>query len=124
MNLSTTESIKRVADQIRRDHGDPTVLVNNAGAMSATPILDESEERLRLLFDINIVANFLLIKEFLPGMLKHNHGHVVQIASMASFITGARNVSYAATKVAVLALHEGLAQELLHVHKADRVRTR
>jgi short-subunit dehydrogenase len=124
VDIVTSESVKRVADEIRRDHGDPTVLVNNAGVMSGTPILDESEERLRLLFDINIVANFLLIKEFLPAMVKRNHGHIVQVASMASFVTGARNVSYAATKVAVLALHEGLAQELVHIYKANRVRTR
>lgn len=124
MDITKTESIKRAADEIRRDHGDPTVLVNNAGAMSQTTVRDDTEEGIRRVFDINIIANFLLIKEFLPAMVKRNHGHVINIASMASFITGVRNVSYACTKVAVLALHEGLAQELMHAYNANKVRTR
>lgn len=43
---------------------------------------------------------------------------------MSSFLTGSRNVSYSTTKAAVLALHEGLEQELVHVYDADKVRTR
>lgn len=124
MDISKAESIKQVADEIRKDHGDPTILVNNAGVMKTISMLDESEEDVRRVFDINIIANFLLIKEFLPAMVKQNHGHIVNIASVASFVTCARNVSYSCTKLAVLALHEGLAQELQHVYKASRIRTR
>ncbi|KAF5600597.1 short-chain dehydrogenase reductase [Fusarium pseudoanthophilum] len=76
----------------------------------------------RRIFDVNVIANFLLVKEFLPAMIKRNHGHIINIASMASFVTGVRNVDYAASKVGVLALHEGLAQELKHSYKAPKVR--
>jgi len=44
----------------------------------------------------------------MPEMVRKNKGHIVGIASMASFIAPAGIVDYAATKVAVLALHEGL----------------
>lgn len=124
MDATSSETIKKTADSIRKDHGDPTVLVNNAGAMFSKALLDESQEDVRRVFDINIISNFDLIREFIPSMIERNHGHVIHIASMASFVTGARNVSYAATKAAVLALHEGLAQELSHVYKAKKVRTR
>ena len=40
-------------------------------------------------------------------MVKSNHGHIVSLASMASFSTQATNVYYAATKAGVLVLHEG-----------------
>ena len=64
------------------------------------------------------------MQEFLPDMVKRNHGHIVTVASMASFITGVGNTEYAASKAAALAFHEGLAQEIRHVYGARGVRTR
>lgn len=55
-------------------------------------------------------------------MITHNHGHIVNIASLASFLTQAANVDYGATKVGLLAFHEGLKQELKHVYNAPGVR--
>ncbi|GJC85984.1 dehydrogenase RED3 [Colletotrichum liriopes] len=92
--------------------------------MKLASILDETEEQIRQVFDVNIVASFLLIKEFLPSMIRNNHGHVVNIASMASFVTGVNNVDYACSKAGTLVLHEGLMQELRHRYKAPKVRTR
>ncbi|WQF76443.1 Putative short-chain dehydrogenase/reductase SDR, NAD(P)-binding domain superfamily [Colletotrichum destructivum] len=122
-DITSSTSVKEAADQIRQDHGEPTVLVNNAAVMPIASILDETEEQIRRVFDVNIVASFLLIKEFIPSMIRNNHGHVVNIASMASFVTGANNVDYACSKAGTLALHEGLTQELRHRYKAPKVRT-
>lgn len=100
------------------------MLVNNAGVMKIKTMLAESEEEIRQVFDVNVIANFLLIKEFLPAMIKRNHGHIVTIASLASFITGVQNVDYSCSKAGALAMHEGLAQELRHAYNAKKVRTR
>lgn len=54
-------------------------------------------------------------------MLKNDKGHVIGIASMASWVAPPGIVHYAATKVAVLALHEGLDQELKHIYKKPGV---
>ncbi|KAJ0327668.1 hypothetical protein COL5a_005638 [Colletotrichum fioriniae] len=123
VDITSSKSIKEIAGQIRQDHGDPTVLVNNAGVMKIASILDETEEQIRHVFDVNIIASFLLIKEFLPSMIHNNHGHVVTVASMASFVTGVHNVDYSCSKMGALGLHEGLAQEIRHRYKAPRVRT-
>ncbi|KAL5348109.1 hypothetical protein ACLOAV_006589 [Pseudogymnoascus australis] len=122
-DITSSASLAEVAQAIRSKHGDPTVLVNNAGVMKIKTMLAESEEEIRQVFDVNLVANFLLIKEFLPAMIKRNHGHIVTIASLASFITGVQNVDYSCSKVGALALHEGLAQELRHAYNAKKVRT-
>lgn len=83
-----------------------------------------SEASIRRIFSVNIIAPILLTKQFLPSMVKQNHGHIVNVASQASFATQATNVDYGATKAGVLSFHEGLAQELRHLYKAPRVRTR
>ena len=38
-------------------------------------------------FKVNTLAHFLTVKEFLPSMVQQNRGHVVTMASMASFRT-------------------------------------
>jgi all-trans-retinol dehydrogenase (NAD+) len=123
VDITSSEEIKNIAGQLRSEHGDPTVLINNAGVGNARPIVELPEAALRKIFDVNIISHFILLREFLPSITRANHGHIVTIASIASFETRARNVDYAATKAGALALHEGLAQELKHIYKAPRVRT-
>jgi short-subunit dehydrogenase len=86
-------------------------------------IVEQSTEETERVFKINIICHFHLVQQFLPAMIKQNHGHIVTVASMASFVTQGKNVSYACTKAAALAFHEGLAQELKHRYNAPRVRT-
>jgi short-subunit dehydrogenase len=124
LDVTSNEDIKHVAKEIRQQVGDPTVLVNNAGVGYAKNILDSTDDDIRRMFDVNIVAHFFLVREFLPFMIKKNHGHVVTIASMASFVTIASNTDYSCTKAAALAFHEGLTQELKYRYNAPDVRTR
>ena len=56
-------------------------------------------------------------------MVERNHGHVVTIASMASFYVVAGIVEYACSKAAALAFHEGLTQEVKHRYNAPGIRT-
>ncbi|EUC49929.1 hypothetical protein COCMIDRAFT_32722 [Bipolaris oryzae ATCC 44560] len=113
LDITSSSEIASIGAQIRAEHGAPTVLINNAGVGNAVPILQLAETKLHTIFQVN----------FLPDMVKADHGHIVSIASLASFSTQALNVDYSVTKASVLALHEGLAQELKFIYKAPRVRT-
>ena len=68
--------------------GEPTVLINNAGVARGKTILDSTERDVRFTFDVNALAHYWLAKEFLPDMIKKNHGMVVTVASLASWATG------------------------------------
>ncbi|KAK0117713.1 hypothetical protein ONS95_012042 [Cadophora gregata] len=122
-DVTSSSEIKSTAAEIRKAHGEPTVLINNAGIGTGHSILDESEERIRLTFEINTMAHFWMTKEFVPAMIKKNRGHVVTIASMASYLVHALNVDYSCTKASALAFHEGLASELRSRYNAPNVRT-
>ncbi|OBT97350.2 hypothetical protein VE01_04358 [Pseudogymnoascus verrucosus] len=122
-DITSPETIRSTARRISEDVGCPSILINNAGIGSAKPLLDETDEEIRRTFDVNNIAHFWVVREFLPHMIKQNHGHVVTVASMASFVTLASNVSYSCTKAAALSFHEGLAQELRHRYDARKVRT-
>lgn len=124
LDVTSSQYISQIAKSIRQAVGEPTVLINNAGVASLKTILGESEEDIRRTFDVNVVAHFLLAREFLPWMIRQDHGHIITIASMASYITVASGVDYCASKAAALAFHEGLAQELKYKYNAKHVRTR
>ncbi|PLB48550.1 hydroxysteroid 17-beta dehydrogenase 11 [Aspergillus steynii IBT 23096] len=122
-DITSSASIAAVADKIRSAHGDPTVLVNNAGVGNDGTILEETEAKIRQTFEVNTISHFLMVREFLPSMVKQNHGHVITIASMASFVAQGEMVDYCCSKASALAFHEGLGQELRFWYNAPKVRT-
>ncbi|KAH1489045.1 hypothetical protein LV164_006432 [Aspergillus fumigatus] len=122
-DITNSESIRAVAEKIRQKLGDPTVLVNNAGVGYDGTILDEPEAKIRQTFEVNTISHFLMVREFLPSMIRQNHGHVITVASMASFVALGEMVDYCCTKASALAFHEGLTQELRYWYQARKVRT-
>ncbi|KAJ5761795.1 uncharacterized protein N7511_005177 [Penicillium nucicola] len=122
-NITSSADIAAVAAMIRKEHGEPTVLINNAGVGHDGTILEEPEAKIRQTFEVNTLSHFLMVKEFLPAMIKTNHGHVVTIASMASFVALGEMVDYCCSKASALAFHEGLRQELRYWYNAPNVRT-
>ncbi|KAL4779596.1 hypothetical protein BJX76DRAFT_365123 [Aspergillus varians] len=114
VDVTSPTSIKTTASLIRKTHGPPTILINNAGVSFANSILDEPEEQIRLTFEVNVLAHFWAVREFLPSMLRSNHGHVVTMASMAGFAAVGGLADYSASKAAVVGFHEGLTQEVRH----------
>jgi len=97
--------------------GPLKVLVNNAGVMDHQNRLDEmSTERLKRLFDINILGSFLCAREAVKRMsTKHGGtgGAIVNQGSAASILGApALGVEYAATKGAIDVLTIGLGREV------------
>ncbi|KAK6348595.1 hypothetical protein TWF718_006383 [Orbilia javanica] len=122
-DITSTEKIAEVADEIRTTVGNPTIIVNNAGVARGNTILDATEKDVRFTFDVNVLAHFWIIKEFLPDIVKKNHGHIVTVASIAGYQAAPQMVDYAATKAAAISFHDGLALELKHRYNAKKVRT-
>ncbi|KAK3071634.1 hypothetical protein LTR53_008276 [Teratosphaeriaceae sp. CCFEE 6253] len=122
-DITDVAAVKQLAEDIRAQHGkDPSILINNAGIAYDHTILTASPDSLKKIFDVNLLAHYTLLQAFLPAMIQAKKGHVVSIASMASFISGAGLAPYAGTKAAVLALHEGLQQEVRVLHRAPEIK--
>lgn len=122
-DIASSSAIARVASEVRSEIGEPTVLMNIAGVANGKTILDATEAEHKWVFDVNSLSHYLLAKEFVPSMVSKNHGMVMTIASLASYVVIANNVDYSASKAAALAFHEGLTTELVTRYKAPKVRT-
>ncbi|CZT11256.1 related to a retinal short-chain dehydrogenase/reductase [Rhynchosporium agropyri] len=122
-DITSPSTISSVAAQIRKDVGEPTVLINNAGVARGKSILDATEKDVRFTFDVNTLAHYWMAKEFVPAMVKANHGIIVTVASFAAYVTVPNMVDYGASKAAALSFHEGLTAELKTRYGAPKVRT-
>ncbi|KAE9966304.1 hypothetical protein BLS_007105 [Venturia inaequalis] len=122
-DITSKDDVERAASEIRTSFGSPSILCNNAGIAHAHTILEAAPEYLTKLFNVNVISQFYTIQAFLPDMIKANKGHVISTASVASFVTCCGLVDYAASKAAVMALNEGLQQELKHRYNAPEIKT-
>lgn len=122
-DVSSTKSVAAAADAVRRELGHPSILINNAGIARPAPILQTSETFLRRIFGVNCMALWFATQQFLPRMIQINKGHVVTVASMASFVSLATAADYSATKAGALAFHEALSSEIKHYYKSPNILT-
>ncbi|GAB1866596.1 NADP-retinol dehydrogenase [Camponotus japonicus] len=111
-DVSEREQVLSVAEKVKKEVGDVTILVNNAGIMPCHAFLDHTTDEIKRIFDINVLAHFWMLQAFLPSMIEKNHGHVVALSSLAG-IGGLPNlVPYCASKFAVRGLMESISEEL------------
>ncbi|KAH7304786.1 hypothetical protein B0I35DRAFT_516726 [Stachybotrys elegans] len=122
-DISDPSAVADVANLIREELGHPSILINNAGICGFRTIMDITESYIHRIFGVNAIAHFLTTKQFLPHMIQSDKGHIITVASLASYITLARAADYSATKAAALAFHEALRSELKHFYKAPNVMT-
>lgn len=120
-DVSDPESVRAAADDVRATLGHPTILINNAGIVTSQSILDTPPAYLQKVAGVNLLSLWYTTAEFVPNMILHNKGHVVTIASAASYATLASAAHYSATKAGALAFTDCLRAELQGMHKATGV---
>ncbi|KAF4554317.1 Dehydrogenase RED2-like protein [Elsinoe fawcettii] len=122
-DVTDADAVREAADQIKSTVGNPSILINNAGIAGSHSIVDTSPQALQKIVGVNLLSHYYLVQQFLPDMVSKKKGHIVSIASMASFISNPLMVDYCVTKAGVLAFHEGLTSELRAVHKCPEIKT-
>ncbi|XP_014834057.1 PREDICTED: epidermal retinol dehydrogenase 2 [Poecilia mexicana] len=85
-DCSNKNEVYRVADQVKREVGDVSILVNNAGIVTGKKFMDAPDSLIEKTMEVNTMAHFWTYKAFLPAMIANNHGHLVSIASSAGLI--------------------------------------
>ena len=93
---------------------DIEILINNAGLSRGLDKLHEGDyQDWDEMIDTNIKGLLYLTRYVVPGMVKRDRGHIVNLGSIAGHQTYPGGNVYCATKAAVKAISEGLKQDLL-----------
>lgn len=97
-----------------KDAGPVNILFNGAGYVHAGTILDCDEKAFDFSFDLNVRAMYRITRAFLPAMLEHGGGSIINVASVAGSIKGAPNrFVYGATKAAVIGMTKSIAADFI-----------
>jgi len=112
LDVTDYPAIEPLVAEILREVGRIDVLVNNAG-YGHEGILEESPlMEMRRQFDVNVFGAVAMIKAVLPGMRERRSGHIINITSMAGFITLPGIAYYSGSKFALEGVSEVLAKEV------------
>lgn len=91
---------------------DIDILVNNAGFGLCGLFNDISLDKELDMIDTNISAVHILMKLYLNDMIKRDSGYILNVASIAGFMSGPLMATYYATKNYVVSISEAIREEL------------
>ncbi|MBN3304756.1 RDHE2 dehydrogenase, partial [Amia calva] len=121
-DCSNKAEVYRVADQVKREVGDVSILINNAGIVTGKKFIESPDNLLEKTMEVNSMAHFWLVESPLPAITALSHKNIRNIASSAGLIGVNGLADYCASKFAAIGFAESVALELLSTGK-DGIKT-
>jgi NAD(P)-dependent dehydrogenase (short-subunit alcohol dehydrogenase family)/pimeloyl-ACP methyl ester carboxylesterase len=116
VDVSDVTAMEAFAAWVIKQHGVPTIVVNNAGIGVAGAFLDTTAADWQRIVDVNLHGVVHGCRLFGAAMAaRREGGQIVNVASAAAFTPSRTLAAYGATKAAVLMLSESLRAELSDV---------
>lgn len=112
MDVDSDTSVKQCTDALLDQHEVIDILVNNAGIERHGAIEEMAMGDFQAIMNTNYLGVLRCTKAMLPQMRKNKKGCIINIASVAGHIANSPLGGYAASKHAVEAISEALAQEV------------
>ncbi|HRV59173.1 MAG: SDR family oxidoreductase [Solirubrobacterales bacterium] len=114
-DLSDTDDIERMADEVLAEHGHVDVLVNNAGRSirrSVALSYDRFHDYERTM-QLNYFGSLKLILKLLPRMRERKSGHIINVSSIGVQTNAPRFSAYVASKAALDAFSRCIGSEII-----------
>ncbi len=112
LDVTDPEQVRQVVGEAYKHFGKLDVLVNNAGYSLIATVEEASDDQIRALFDANYVGVVRVLRAALPLLRQQGSGHILGVSSGLGITPKPLIGFYSATKAAVEALHETMAQEV------------
>jgi short-subunit dehydrogenase len=112
LDVTDRGSFAEFLDETERQLGPVDVVVNNAGIMPVTTLVDESDASIRRQLDINVYGVIVGTQLAIERLRPRGSGHIVNIASQAGKTAIPGIATYSGTKHAVVGICEAVKAEL------------
>ena len=113
VDVTQEESIATAVKMVLKEFGKIDILINNAGIMFRTRILDISLEEWAETLLVNLTGPFLFTQAVLPSMKKNGYGRIVNISSSAGrSVSTLGGAHYTASKAGLLGFTRAVAKEV------------
>jgi 3-oxoacyl-[acyl-carrier protein] reductase len=111
-DLTDPTAPERLAKEAETAMGRVDILVNNAGITRDSLALRMSDEDWRAVLELDLTAQFRLIRALLRGMVRRRHGRVIGISSVVAVSGNPGQANYAAAKAAMIGMSKSIAAEV------------
>ena len=115
-DVSDRAQVNAMVRRIEEAFGPVSLLVNNAGVAGQALFQDITDELWHRYFSVNVDGAFHTIQAVLPHMLHEHEGCIVNVSSIWGQRGASCEVTYSATKAALIGLTRSLAAELAPTH--------
>ena len=105
-------AVKAAVMQIKKESGRIDILVNNAGLISYEMMSMIDFDRFRKMMEVNVIALVNLLQLVARIMQRQKSGSIINMASMVGLKGAKGQLSYSATKGAVISVTKSAAKEL------------
>jgi NAD(P)-dependent dehydrogenase (short-subunit alcohol dehydrogenase family) len=111
-DVARPDSVTAFAARVRKEVGDPDILINNAGIAHSAPFARETLETWQSILATNLTGTFLVTREFVPAMIQRKRGRIVCVASVGGKVGFRYTAAYCASKHGVIGMMRSLAHEI------------
>lgn len=112
LNVNDAEGCNAVVDQVHKEFGTLSILVNNAGITQDQLAMRMKDEEWDAVIATNLTAVARLSRAVLRGMMKAKHGRIINITSVVGSAGNPGQMNYAAAKAGVAGMSRALAREI------------
>ena len=112
LDVTHPASVEALIEEIGKQFGPISILVNNAGITRDNLLMRMKEEEWQAILDTNLSSVFRTSKAVLRGMMKARKGRIINIASVVGVTGNAGQANYAAAKAGIIAFSKSLAKEI------------
>jgi 3-oxoacyl-[acyl-carrier protein] reductase len=111
-NVADWDSTAEAFAKVREAHGNPDIVVNNAGITRDGLSMRMKDDDWDAVVDTNLKAVFRVCRAALRPMMKQRYGRLVNITSVVGASGNPGQANYAAAKAGVAGMTRSLAREL------------
>jgi 3-oxoacyl-[acyl-carrier protein] reductase len=112
LNVNDVAQIDLVLDTLRKQFGEVSILINNAGITKDNLLARMSEEEWDDVLTTNLKSVFRLSRAVLRAMMKARTGRIINISSVVGSSGNPGQTNYSASKAGMVGFSKSLAQEI------------
>jgi NAD(P)-dependent dehydrogenase (short-subunit alcohol dehydrogenase family) len=111
-DVTEAATVEAALGRLEAEWGPVEVLVSNAGAGTAAPLVETTDDDWSRMLELNLTAPFRLVRRTLPAMTAQGWGRIVVVASVVAKRGEAQVAAYTAAKHGALGLVRAAAAEV------------
>src|SRR5512143_3915507 len=112
LNVNDAAQVEQTLESIRKQFGEVSILVNNAGITRDNLLARMTDEEWDDIMSTNLKSVFRMSRAVMRGMMKARAGRIINISSVVGSMGNAGQSNYAAAKAGMVGFSKSLAREV------------